>query len=337
MPNEQAAYASTKYKRWSPKDIPVIEHEDRHGPDAAQIATESDPNLVQSRLLLNKLIESPPNGSIPMLIDRHMAQAMLERNNGNRPISQPRIKVYIDALRRGEWKHNGETIKFTSCGLLNDGQHRLTAIARSEVSAMIDVRFGLDRATFDTIDLGKVRSATDVFSIYNIPNASIVASAARLLWRYEQETRMIRYSPSHQQLEAVLERHPLLVEGARVADRLKKTGLYKSPTAFVWTLAAEYDRAKADDFFDRVASGLDITETTDPVWKLREYVASNRANRKVASEDMAAVTVKAWKAYLAGKPIKHLRWRRDGDSPETFPVAPTKANSAPQQKNEGFI
>src|SRR4051812_3482650 len=117
--------------------------QDRHGPDASKFASEVDPKLLQARLLLNSLIENPPKGSIPMLIDATMATAMLERNESNRPINDGRLRRWIDAMKRGEWKQNGDTIKITSCGILNDGQHRLTAVARSGVTIMTDVRFGL--------------------------------------------------------------------------------------------------------------------------------------------------------------------------------------------------
>jgi hypothetical protein len=59
------------------------------------------------------------------------AQVILAHNDRNRSLASSRVTVYSGAMLAGEWRMNGETIKFNGDGTLLDGQHRLAAVVRS--------------------------------------------------------------------------------------------------------------------------------------------------------------------------------------------------------------
>ena len=69
--------------------------------------------------------------SVTTLVTPKMAEALLSRNGGNRPViwTGPvrSVSAYAAAMSRGEWVLNGEPIIISSTGELNDGQHRLHA------------------------------------------------------------------------------------------------------------------------------------------------------------------------------------------------------------------
>jgi hypothetical protein len=300
--------------------------QDRHGPDASKFASEVDPKLLQARLLLNSLIENPPSGSIPMIIDAAMATAMLERNDSNRAFSDVDAKRYQGAMERGEWRHNGEAIKFTSCGMLNDGQHRLTAIKKSGLSIVTDVRFGLPRETFITLDTGKKRTAGDVLSIEKVKHHTIVAAVAKLYWRYSQPTRMTGFTPTHAQIKAVIDTNKFILRSGPEAAKFRSyANIPPSVISFVWALAAEYDLDKANDFFSQLTllKGID---DEGPARILRRW-CDNRENDKGRwpSKYYAAITIKAWNAFVAKKTIKIVRFSQEGSNAEAFPRAVTKA------------
>ena len=304
---------------------------ERHSVDPSSVSANCNPDLIKCRSALNKLIKSPPTGSLPMLIDWGMAKAMLERNRNNRQISETTVRRYVDELKRNDWKLNGETIKFTRSGVLGDGQHRLEAISRTNISAWTDVRFGLDEDVFDTIDVGKKRTGADILSKKGVPNAALIAGACALLWRYEQPIRMTKVRPTHKQTHETMERHPLIHDIARDARRVcahlrseKMSSLTPSICAFVWTLAAEYDKDKAYEFFDQLDRALNISNDRHPAKMLRRYLASNEGPRRVKATTIAAVTIKAWNVAAKGELIKdfsYLRMREAGDAPENFPIA----------------
>lgn len=57
-----------------------------------------------------------------------IAKTMLGENVNNRRISHDNVNMFAREMRNGEWRFNGEAIKFSKDGRLLDGQHRLLAV-----------------------------------------------------------------------------------------------------------------------------------------------------------------------------------------------------------------
>ena len=329
---------ASEFERWGGKDASraKAEADSTHGPDASRHAGEdAEPELVQARLYISKLIEQPPKGSITMKVDYYCAMALLERNTKNRRLNQLKTKEFMRSLREDNWDHNGETIKVSWEGILIDGQKRLTAVARTRIPMVTEVIFNLDPDSFKTIDIGQSRSASDVLGINGKANTNRLSAAARLLVRYEADPRMSTYlRPTIAEIEAAVERHPLIEhppEGIRLSGI---HGLPGSVVTFLWTIAAEYDRKKAEDFFERLVKGLNIVDENDPADRLRKLsLGMKKRRRHVSADEFAAICIKAWNAFAQGKTISAhaLRWRTEGDAPELFPEAVTKKSARPQK------
>ena len=60
-----------------------------------------------------------------------IAKTMLGENVNNRRISHDNVNMFAREMRNGEWRFNGEAIKFSKDGRLLDGQHRLLAARRA--------------------------------------------------------------------------------------------------------------------------------------------------------------------------------------------------------------
>lgn len=99
-------------------------------------------------------------------------------NNFNRMPSPGKIKQYGAAMRRGEWKYNGDSIRFYEKDYkLADGQHRLQAIADSKTTQKTLVVPNICHDAYLTIDCGKNRSARDAFMMLNHDNPTEKATA----------------------------------------------------------------------------------------------------------------------------------------------------------------
>lgn len=61
-------------------------------------------------------------------ITPEIAKTMLGENVNNRRISRDNVNLFAREIRNGEWRFNGEAIKFGKDGRLLDGQHRLLAV-----------------------------------------------------------------------------------------------------------------------------------------------------------------------------------------------------------------
>ena len=108
------------------------------------------------------------------------AEAMLKQNTGNfRNLDENRVRLYGDEMKSGNWTLNGETIKFNG-KLLLDGQHRLAAIIKANVSVDVLVVRGVD-ADAREVDRGKPRSVGQWLNHQGVKNHNNIAATARLV------------------------------------------------------------------------------------------------------------------------------------------------------------
>jgi len=105
----------------------------------------------------------------------------LAANPANRPINESLVKRYADDMKSGRWKTTHQGIAFDQAGMLMDGQHRLKAIIKANVTLQLVIFRDCDRETFDRLDAGRKRTAADALAIDGTDNARAVAAIARSL------------------------------------------------------------------------------------------------------------------------------------------------------------
>lgn len=110
------------------------------------------------------------------VITPEMAVDYLSTSIGNRNIKKDTLTALINALNKGTFEVNGETIVFDQNNSLMDGHHRMEAIARSSIPAICLVVRGINRNTWTTMDSGTARSLGDVFKFEGIANYSSVST-----------------------------------------------------------------------------------------------------------------------------------------------------------------
>lgn len=108
-----------------------------------------------------------------------IAKTMLGENVNNRRISRDNVNMFAREMRNGEWRFNGEAIKFGKDGCLLDGQHRLLAVIAADKPLTTLVIRGLEDETQQTMDSGKTRTLGDVLTLRGEKNSTQLASLAR--------------------------------------------------------------------------------------------------------------------------------------------------------------
>lgn len=129
-------------------------------------------------------------------ITPHLAEYFLTRNvfPDQRKLSDTRVISLAGAMSRGEWRYTGQGITFDKQGRLLDGQTRLAAIVKSQVTVKMLVAFNVDEEAFRCIDSNlKPRSLSDVtgldrryteilkFAFYMLPGERTKATADQAL------------------------------------------------------------------------------------------------------------------------------------------------------------
>lgn len=101
-----------------------------------------------------------------------IAEKMLESNySQNRKIKKKTVDSYSDQLKNGLWKDDSaESIKISSTKKLIDGQHRLSAIIQSGVTAVMLVVENITEDAISAIDDGSKRTLSDSILISGIEN-----------------------------------------------------------------------------------------------------------------------------------------------------------------------
>lgn len=266
----------------------------------------------------NPLPEEEERAEI-LVISPEMAGDWLEKNTHNRTQSPYWVRSLSDRIKRGEWVYNGESIKFNRHGVLIDGQHRLSAVIESNTPIRSVVVWGAPDNAFETIDIGKRRTISDSLSLFGEHNTNVLGAALSWQWRYENNLMAYRMSmgkrPTTHQVMEVLAQHPGLRESVRKAEGIKSL-ITTALCAFLHYQFAQRDEDKAREFFESLLTGNNL-ENDNPVYRLRERIIKDKIGKaSLPKEEIAALTIKAWNSFQAGKKMYQLRVLND----EAFPI-----------------
>jgi hypothetical protein len=243
-----------------------------------------------------------------------IAKEWLLLNCNNRPINSGTVTQYAKDMLSGNWQLNGETIKFSSEGKLLDGQHRLAAIVRAEVSIPMLVVRELSSDSFSTIDVGLRRSTAQILHMAGFKNTSALAAAARWVVILDKGIKE-GYKIAQSEIAQAIEQHPLLNHYSDFHMGKKSKRILPSCCLAVFVLAGEkYERQKVDEFYSSVLSGEGLLQG-DPAYVLREkFVTSTRSSR-IDQEVAVGYTIKCVRAHVEGKRMQVLRFGKDEPMP----------------------
>lgn len=133
---------------------------------------------------------------------------LLKRNSKNRKLNIRTVSYYADQMERGEWIVTGQGISLSTDGDIIDGQHRLSAIVKSGKTVSMFVFYDMDPKSFDRYDVGKTRSAGDIFQIDGVKNAHNISS----MIKYYQQIGMKEKQAEFSVIQLKLTRHELLAK-----------------------------------------------------------------------------------------------------------------------------
>lgn len=219
------------------------------------------------------------------------AEALLQRNPKNRILSRPRVNTIADAINRGEWKANGETIIIDSNGDLVSGQHRLHAVIKTGKSIQTLVVRGVDPEVRETVDLGRRRSASDMLVMRGEHNATTLAATIRVLdaLRHEDMSRISqKLSPIAQ--AARLGAEPMVRDVVARVMKFRRKGGAAGVLAAVMTMASDTMPVAAAEYIESLTTGAGL-KAGSSILEYRERIGTWGAdNSSVPRECYFAIT-----------------------------------------------
>lgn len=246
------------------------------------------------------------------LITPEVAEKMLKKNPENRKL-QPLLSArYSKDMEQGRWKFNNSTIGLCIDGTLMDGQHRLSAIVKTGLSAEMIVVRNLERDAFSTIDIGKKRNLSDFLAIRGYQYTTRLSGALRLISMFAQEKEVLlhamksRTNASLDELFDMMQNIPeLQVECTHVISKYPTLIKYIGASCAIalFHLFKKKDEALALELFDALNTGhmLDMNST---IYQCRDLLIKHRMESDLGRYRNAGATlyliVRTWNLMRNG-------------------------------------
>ncbi len=255
-------------------------------------------------------------------VDAQTAAQWLELNVSNRAIRQRKVVEYRRDMLAGEWRSVGETIKFDTAGKLCDGQHRLLALVaaasgRPGFKLELSVARGIRPEDRVVIDTGSKRTAGDQLKMSGYRNSALLAAAAKWCLMVDRKTMYADgalKSLTHPEILAYIEENPELVRICEVvANRLRShIDIPPGYVAATYFLCSRLDPDEAEEFFDRLADGVNM-ELHDPIMALRRRLQRlTKAKAHLTSEAWLSLLFRTWNARRTGRSLQSIPVDKDG-------------------------
>lgn len=104
----------------------------------------------------------------------------------NRSLSSPYVLKYARDMGAGNWyPDTGETLKITNEGVVVDGQHRLHAIIKADISVPMWVCRGIKKDMAKFVDGGQSRDLKAIMELNGWRDARLLAVVGKMIWRYD--------------------------------------------------------------------------------------------------------------------------------------------------------
>ncbi len=247
------------------------------------------------------------------------ATKWLKQNTHNRNIRKRAVTDYARDMKAGQWRLNGEAIKFAADGTLLDGQHRLLAVVEADTAIPLMVVTGLANETQETMDAGTKRTTADAFMLRGETNATVLAAILKRVWLWDQGDYKFakNYTPTTAECAALLKEHPEIYRSVEISARIHQTFRYipKSAIGTSHHLLSRIDRDEAVWFFARVGDGAELP-AGHPVLTLRNRVMSERAERRaIPDHRYLAYLIRAWNAVRTDRPLTRILQAPDAPMP----------------------
>lgn len=257
-----------------------------------------------------------------ILVTPEMASNWLSKNSKNRPVSKLHVNSYANEMLSGNWKEQtGEAIKITKSNHVADGQHRLQAIIKANISLYFTVFTNMDDDIISVLDSGKRRNGSDVLSIYGIKNASLVSSiiaasntlqngnygsakgGSTIATRLTNNEILEKYQKDPEYWNEVVLSTKKWYEGC---SRI----LTGSTIGSFYVVFGLIQNQKAINFLDQLCFGVPVHSNVINLLR-NKIIQDATSNRKMSVSHRTNLIIKAWNYYRIAKDIKSLSYDSD--------------------------
>lgn len=262
-----------------------------------------------------------------------LGEAQISGTFRQRSARERAIQRYAQDMKAGKWILTHQGIAFDDKGRLIDGQNRLWAVVRSNVTVPMSVTTGIPHngklTAMDVIDLGSTRTVAQAFQVSHGygPESSELAILARQIVRMVISTRDTAGTTakvSGQTIQVSVAEALFIIEELnyghsfeRLCAIMPQRKLRRGPVVSAWCWYHMIRPRKAEDFATQYAT-LEGLEHGNPALALFRYVSNPEQYRRtrLSLTEQISVTALAIKCHDAGEKLfkptpsvkESLRW-----------------------------
>lgn len=262
-------------------------------------------------------VQKGRRGPFAELVDltKERAELLLAVNEANRNLSSRRLSEITRDLVTGNYELNGETVIISKDGLMNDGQHRCSAVVNTGVTMQTFMVFGIERDTRRTVDTGTVRTSGNFIAMEGGKDVNQAAAVSLWLLLHSRNYMSIGISnpqnPTKAEVVAYyLQNSAEIDDGIRFVSRKEGKELRsKTALAVGYILAHRISPKAADEFFGKLIDGAGYDKPS-ALHATRRRLIDTLSMRMRPGEKLTII-ISGWNA-----------WRR-GETPRTIQVRDT--------------
>lgn len=261
-----------------------------------------------------------------VMIDAATARRWLSSNTNNRNVRQTIVERYRNDMVNGRWTFAGDPIRFGVDGVMQDGQHRLLALAETDLTLPMLVIRGLPAESMRVMDQGARRTPGDQLSLRGVKDANAIAAAVRqyLVWSdgyLFRDNKTTTAAISTPRIEQWTIDNPADV--AYLGSVLSLVKQNWAPPSVAGAAAIGFgriDEASSTQFFTLLARGAGAEG--HPITTLDKRLQRiKRDGLKIPPRDYLALFIQSWNAWREGRTriTQFLRPRGAGWHEGNFP------------------
>lgn len=256
----------------------------------------------------------------PQMADKYLA--MSPENRVTKTTTRV-ANTYAEAMKRGEWRLNGECIVFDKEGRPLDGHHRLIAVTIAGIPVTFSVCRGVDREAFTTYNCGLRTNLAQILGMKQVKNSNLImgmigininlCNTGRIRANNGMSSGSTRTVTSD--YNVYISDQKAYDDTAELANRLNAYGKVLKTTwiggvYYFLTHKGGYTPLEVLPFFEALCH-LETSGVT-PCDTLRNFIIRHRmSNMKIEDGFLAALLIKAWNAYITGRTMKQIRFNQE--------------------------
>lgn len=253
-----------------------------------------------------------------VIVTPELAKEWLGTSIGNRRIDYRTVQCYSEDMKSGNWKDNGEAIRFDSDGHLRDGHHRLIGVTMANVPVFLYVTTGLDPKECSIYDRGRprtIQNSFDMMAVEKWERNTVIISVSRM-W-YLQNKSMPKVSDQdvlafeHRNRDTLIYLYNHIYKGTLGNSR--NCICKKGPVAYAifCALNCSVNKDEISDFMMALNSGVVDDVNKSSVIGLRNMMLSECIASQPQRIKAQKYTESALKDYINRIPWKKMRRKAD--------------------------